>query len=113
MHVVRRRAEHQGEDVHRRAEAVQDVQDVRYRELCADRVIRLANSSATALLKTGTTPLVGRPIGEVAPELDALIGGETQDAIIQLASRHRIELFDAERPPLDEIFLSYYGEPAK
>jgi ABC-2 type transport system ATP-binding protein len=36
----------------------------------------------------------------------------SMDAIIQLASRHRIELFDAERPPLDEIFLSYYGEPA-
>lgn len=51
-----------------------------------DRIIRLANSSATALLRTGTTSLVGRPLAEVAPELDALIGGETQDAIIQLAA---------------------------
>ncbi|MEN2746427.1 ATP-binding protein [Sphingomonas sp. T9W2] len=51
-----------------------------------DRVIRLANSSATALLRTGSTSLVGRPLAEVAPELDGLIGGETQDAIIQLAA---------------------------
>ncbi|MGO4862821.1 hypothetical protein ACTP2L_04410, partial [Campylobacter jejuni] len=40
----------------------------------SDRVIRLANSSATALLRTGSTSLVGRPLAEVAPELDALIG---------------------------------------
>ncbi|MFD1035974.1 ATP-binding protein [Sphingomonas hankookensis] len=52
----------------------------------ADRTVRLANSSATALLKTGSTPLVGRPLADVAPELDQLLEGETQDAIIQLAS---------------------------
>lgn len=52
----------------------------------ADRVIRLVNSSATALLKTGSTPLVGRTLAEVAPELDQLLGGEKQDAIIQLAA---------------------------
>ncbi len=52
----------------------------------ADRTVRLANSSATALLKTGSTPLVGRPLADVAPELDHLLEGETQDAIIQLAS---------------------------
>ncbi|PXA94440.1 PAS domain-containing sensor histidine kinase [Nostoc sp. 3335mG] len=51
-----------------------------------DHVIRLANSSATALLKAGTTPLVGRSLAEVAPELDRLLNGETQDAIIQLAA---------------------------
>ncbi|MGO8609594.1 PAS domain-containing protein, partial [Rhizobium johnstonii] len=51
-----------------------------------DRTIRLANSSATALLKTGRTSLVGRPLAEVAPELDELLGGDTQDAIIQLAA---------------------------
>ncbi|WP_242416351.1 sensor histidine kinase NtrY-like [Sphingomonas panni] len=51
-----------------------------------DRTIKLVNSSATALLKTGSTPLVGRPLADVAPELDALLNGETQDAIIQLAS---------------------------
>ncbi|KQM18477.1 PAS domain-containing sensor histidine kinase [Sphingomonas sp. Leaf24] len=52
----------------------------------SDRIIRLANSSATALLKTGTTPLVGRPLADVAPELDPLLGSDTQDAIIQLAA---------------------------
>lgn len=52
----------------------------------ADRTIRLANSSATMLLKTGSDPLVGRPLAAVAPELDQLLGGETQDAIIQLAA---------------------------
>ncbi len=51
-----------------------------------DRTIRLANSSATALLRTATTPLAGRPLREVAPELDQLLEGDTQDAIIQLAT---------------------------
>lgn len=51
-----------------------------------DRTIRLANSSATALLKTGATPLAGRTLREVAPELDQLLEGDTQDAIIQLAT---------------------------
>ncbi len=52
----------------------------------ADRTIRLANSSATTLLRSGTDPLVGRPLVAVAPELDQLLEGETQDAIIQLAA---------------------------
>ncbi|MEP9402884.1 sensor histidine kinase NtrY-like [Sphingomonas silueang] len=51
-----------------------------------DGIILLANSSATALLRTGTTPLAGRPLAEVAPELGQLLAGDTQDAIIQLAT---------------------------
>jgi two-component system nitrogen regulation sensor histidine kinase NtrY len=51
-----------------------------------DRTIQLANSSATGLLRTGTTPIVGRPLHDVAPELDQLLEGETQDAIIQLVT---------------------------
>ena len=35
------------------------------------------------------------------------------DPVIQLAARYRIETFDAERPPLEELFLSYYGEAAE
>ena len=31
------------------------------------------------------------------------------NAIVQLASQHPFTSFDAERPPLEEIFLSYYG----
>jgi ABC-2 type transport system ATP-binding protein len=34
----------------------------------------------------------------------------SMDPIIKLAARHRIDLFDAERPPLEEVFLSFYGE---
>jgi ABC-2 type transport system ATP-binding protein len=34
----------------------------------------------------------------------------SMDGVIRLASRHRVEIFDAERPPLEEIFLSYYGQ---
>lgn len=33
----------------------------------------------------------------------------SMDAIIQLASQHRVHLFDSERPPLEEIFLTYYS----
>ena len=51
-----------------------------------DRTIQLANSSATALLKTGSTPLVGRPLADVAPELEDLLGGDTQEVTIQLAA---------------------------
>jgi ABC-2 type transport system ATP-binding protein len=36
--------------------------------------------------------------------------GEAMNEVIQLASRHQIHTFDAERPPLEEIFLTYYGE---
>lgn len=31
------------------------------------------------------------------------------NAVIQLTSQHPVVTFDAERPPLEEIFLSYYG----
>ncbi|WP_230769930.1 sensor histidine kinase NtrY-like [Sphingomonas sp. Leaf4] len=51
-----------------------------------DGTIRLANSSATALLKTGPAPLAGRSLREVAPELDQLLAGDKQDATIQLAA---------------------------
>ncbi len=33
----------------------------------------------------------------------------SMDAIIQLASHHPVQLFDSERPPLEEIFLTYYS----
>ena len=31
------------------------------------------------------------------------------DAIVKLASAHPVERFDAERPPLEELFLTYYA----
>jgi len=34
----------------------------------------------------------------------------SMDAIIQFASQHPVSQFDSERPPLEEIFLTYYSE---
>ncbi len=51
----------------------------------ADRRIRLINSSAMALLQPGDAPL-GRLLADVAPELDAVLGGETREDIVQLTS---------------------------
>lgn len=51
----------------------------------AERRIRLINSSAMALLRPGAAP-VGRLLAEVAPELDAVLGGETREDIVQMTS---------------------------
>jgi two-component system nitrogen regulation sensor histidine kinase NtrY len=50
------------------------------------RQVRLMNSSAEALLKTRGESLVGRSLTDVAPELDALIGQDQHEAIVQFAS---------------------------
>jgi two-component system, NtrC family, nitrogen regulation sensor histidine kinase NtrY len=49
-----------------------------------DRRIQLINSSAMALLRTGSETAVGRPLGEIAPELDHLLDGDERDAIVQM-----------------------------
>jgi ABC-2 type transport system ATP-binding protein len=36
--------------------------------------------------------------------------GPAMNGVIRLASQHPIVTFDAERPPLEEIFLTYYGD---
>jgi two-component system, NtrC family, nitrogen regulation sensor histidine kinase NtrY len=52
-----------------------------------DHVIRLINSSAEALLKTGGQSPVGQTLADLAPELDRhLASGERED-VVQLASR--------------------------
>ncbi len=51
----------------------------------AEHRIRLINSSAMALLRPGEAP-VGRLLAEVAPELDAVLGGEAREDIVQLVS---------------------------
>jgi len=38
------------------------------------------------------------------------VPGERMREVVRLASQGEIVSFDAERPPLEEIFLSYYGE---
>lgn len=49
-----------------------------------DRVIRIANNSATALLGTGAQGVVGRRLREVAPELDDLLDDTQRDAIVEI-----------------------------
>lgn len=48
-----------------------------------DRTIRLINSSAQTLLGLEGPP-IGRPLGAVAPELDALLDGHAREATVQL-----------------------------
>jgi two-component system nitrogen regulation sensor histidine kinase NtrY len=51
-----------------------------------DRKIRIANASAARLLG-GEGPLVGRSLGSVAPELDALVAEGGTEAIVQVGER--------------------------
>jgi two-component system nitrogen regulation sensor histidine kinase NtrY len=51
-----------------------------------DRVVRLTNSSAEALLKTGKDQAVGQKLAALAPELDAHLDSEEREDIIQFAS---------------------------
>jgi two-component system nitrogen regulation sensor histidine kinase NtrY len=52
----------------------------------ADRKVRLINESAATLLRQGDRDLVGRGLGEVAPELDALLDRRDNEAIVQIAA---------------------------
>ena len=51
-----------------------------------DGTIQLINVSAVTLLRTGDEPLVGRLLADIAPELAALIGSDTREAIVQLVA---------------------------
>ena len=50
------------------------------------RNVRLINSSAEALLKTGKEAAIGQKLAALAPELDAQLDSEEREAIVQLAS---------------------------
>jgi len=52
----------------------------------ADRRVRLSNQSADTLLRAGDRSVIGRPLGELAPELDKLIGEGSRESIVQLTS---------------------------
>jgi two-component system, NtrC family, nitrogen regulation sensor histidine kinase NtrY len=52
-----------------------------------DHVIRLINSSAEALLKTGGQSPVGQKLADLAPELDRQLTSEEREDVVQLASR--------------------------
>jgi two-component system nitrogen regulation sensor histidine kinase NtrY len=49
-----------------------------------DRDVRIVNSSALDLLKPSEASPVGRPLAEVAPELDTLLDGVTRESVVQI-----------------------------
>jgi two-component system nitrogen regulation sensor histidine kinase NtrY len=51
-----------------------------------DRVVRLINSSAEALLGTGESSAVGQKLADLAPELDRQLEAEEREEIIHLAA---------------------------
>ncbi|MBX3562096.1 MAG: HAMP domain-containing protein [Sphingomonas sp.] len=51
-----------------------------------DHVVRLINSSAEALLKTGGKSPVGQKLADLAPELDRQLAAEEREDVIQLSS---------------------------
>ena len=48
------------------------------------RTVRLINSSAAVLLQVGEGDAIGRPLAEVAPELDALLASDQREAVVQV-----------------------------
>ena len=52
----------------------------------ARRKVRLINSSAQAMLRTQESAVVGQPLEELAPELDAMVESGTREAIVQLGA---------------------------
>ncbi len=52
-----------------------------------DHVVRLINSSAEELLKTGGTSPVGQKLADLAPELDRQLSAEQREDIVQVSSR--------------------------
>ncbi|HEX8216427.1 MAG TPA: ATP-binding protein, partial [Allosphingosinicella sp.] len=52
-----------------------------------DRIVRLINSSAEALLKTGSNSPVGQKLSDLAPELDRQLTSDEREEIIQLVLR--------------------------
>ncbi|MET4896009.1 ATP-binding protein [Sphingomonadaceae bacterium jetA1] len=50
----------------------------------ADRTVRIANNSAELLLGTEQGRLIGRPLADVAPELDSLLDQGRREATVQL-----------------------------
>jgi len=50
----------------------------------ADRVVRLMNASAFALLRRSEAESVGQPLAQIAPELDALLDAPEREAVTQV-----------------------------
>ncbi len=54
--------------------------------IAADRGVRLINAPARALLRQGNEDPVGRPLKQVAPELDAMLDGDEREAVVQITT---------------------------
>ncbi|MGN6621871.1 MAG: sensor histidine kinase, partial [Sphingomonas sp.] len=52
----------------------------------SDRRVQLVNSSAATMLHVADRNPVGEPLAALAPELDALLDGDTREAIVQVAA---------------------------
>ena len=52
----------------------------------SDRRVQLVNSSAATMLHVAGRNPVGEPLAALAPELDALLDGDTREAIVQVAA---------------------------
>ena len=50
-----------------------------------DHVVRLINSSAEGLLRTGGKSLIGQKLADIAPELDRQLTAEEREDVVQLA----------------------------
>jgi two-component system nitrogen regulation sensor histidine kinase NtrY len=50
-----------------------------------DHVVRLMNSSAEGLLRTGGKSLIGQKLADIAPELDRQLTAEEREDVVQLA----------------------------
>lgn len=52
--------------------------------IASDRTVRLMNASALALLRRSEEDSVGKPLGTIAPELDALLDAPEREAVAQV-----------------------------
>ena len=52
-----------------------------------DHVVRLINSSAESLLKTGGQSPIGQKLADLAPELDRQVAADEREDVVQFASR--------------------------
>jgi two-component system nitrogen regulation sensor histidine kinase NtrY len=62
-----------------------------------ERRVRLINSSAEALLKTGDKAAVGQQLAELSPELDRHLGAEEGEDIVQISSAGEIHTLAVKR----------------
>ncbi|RYE01288.1 MAG: HAMP domain-containing protein, partial [Sphingomonadales bacterium] len=54
--------------------------------IAADRKVRLINTPARTLLRHSDGDPVGRPLKQVAPELDAMLDGDEREAVVQITT---------------------------